>query len=314
MTNVTVVIPVYNEAARLAENLATTLDFLQGYDKVYHFDYVVVDDGSSDDSYEVARRIARVRQDFQVIRFAENRGVGAALRAGFRRASGEYVVTLDSDLSYSPDVVIAVLNAIQFESADIALASAYMPGGSVSNVPWLRKVLSREANRFLSMATNGRYATLTCMVRAYRRSTLAGLFCDANGPELNAELLFAALRAGAKVTEVPAHLAWTHERANDSSRLNWPRLGRVVWGVLRAGLHHRPALWLAIPGLIPGLLPFVVAALLLMRVSPQILAIGTVATLIVQYVSLGIFAGQTASFFGVSYFTRRRQAVRFSKP
>jgi hypothetical protein len=193
----------------------------------------------------------------------------------------------------------------------MALASAYMPGGEVVNVPWSRKLLSREANRFLSMATNGRFSTLTCMVRAYGSAALHALESTADGMEVNPELVFAALKNGYRVVEVPARLKWTADR---TGRFSLRRTLEHMFGVLQSGLRHRPALWLGIPGLIPGLLPLVVAVLLLTRTPVATGAIVVTITLIVQYVSLAIFAGQTATFFGMSYLTRRRQAARITKP
>ncbi|HEY8313558.1 MAG TPA: glycosyltransferase family 2 protein [Candidatus Baltobacteraceae bacterium] len=314
MTEVTIVIPAYNEGVELAANLVTIADHLHGFACSYAFDFVVVDDGSTDESYDLACRFARFRKNVTVLHFERNRGLGAALRAGFEHARGEYVVAVDADLSYRVGVIIELLDAIEAENADIAMASAYMPGGTVANVPWTRKILSREANRFLSLATNGRYSTLTCMVRAYRRSFLTRLHSGADGMEVSPELVFAALRAGGKVIEVPAALEWSFERAAGTSRLNWRRLFVHVGGVLRCGLRYRPALYLAIPGLFPGLLPLVIAAMLLSHVSAQVFALGTVLTVLIQYTSLAVFAGQAASFFGTAFFTRRRQAARYSKP
>ena len=312
MTDVTVLVPVYNEGIALAGNLAATYECLQKYDRTYNFDYIIIDDGSSDNSYAAARLFARSHENVQLVHFEKNSGLGAALRTGFERAGGQYIVTLDADLSYRPDVVITLLEALDSEGADVAMASPYMAGGSVANVPWFRKILSREANRFLSLATSGRYSTLTCMVRAYRKSALAGLRIDADGMEVSPELAFAAIRSGARVVEIPARLEWSAGRAAGSSRLNWARLGRHIAGVLQCGFRFRPTLYLAIPGLFPGLLPIVIATLLMMHASRQALAIGTAVTVAVQYVSLAIFAGQAASFFGVTFFARRRSSVRRS--
>jgi hypothetical protein len=129
--------------------------------------------------------------------------------------------------------------------------------------------------------------------------------------EINPELVFAALKNGYRVVEVPARLKWGGDR---SGRFNVRRTLAHIFGVLQSGLRHRPALWLGIPGLIPGLLPLVVAILLLTRTPAATGAIVVTVTLVVQYLSLAIFAGQTATFIGMSYFTRRRQAARLTKP
>lgn len=307
-TAVSVIVPAYNEGVALGPNLKALAAYLDGYRERFDFEIVIVDDGSRDETLAIAERFAREREDTVVLRHDRNRGLGAALRTAFAGASGTYLVTVDSDLSYAPEYVVAMLEKAVEHDADIVLASAYMPGGSVTNVPWLRRMLSREANRFLSLATNVRIHTATCMVRAYRASFARGIPAAGDGMEANAELLFAALRQGAKIVEIPAKLAWSAQRAQAGGRLNLRRLAGHIWAVLRCGIAFRPALLLGIPGLVPGLLPLVVAVLLVMRVSPQTLAVGTLVTIVVQYVSLAIFAGQAATAMGKVAKARRRHA------
>lgn len=303
---VSIVVPAYNEGAVLAAHLAAVAECLEPHRARYDFELIVVDDGSTDDTYLAASRFAEGRSDTILLRHERNRGLGAALRTGFSQARGAYVITLDSDLSYHPAYGIRMLEALIDQEADLVLASAYMPGGSVTNVPWQRRVLSREANRFLSLATNARLHTLTCMVRAYRASLIASLNTSADGMEVMPEMLFDALRHGAKVVEIPAHLEWTAERARGAARLSLRRAWTHMMGVLHAGLAYRPALWLGVPGLIPGLLPLTVAVLLLLRVTPTVFAAATLAVLVVQYASIAILAGQATVFLGKASVARRR--------
>ncbi|TAM74943.1 glycosyltransferase family 2 protein [bacterium] len=303
---VSLVVPAYNEGATLAANLTTIAECLEPHRARYDFELIVVDDGSTDGTYLAASRFADGRSDTLLLRHESNRGLGAALRTAFSRARGTYIVTLDSDLSYRPACAISMLEALVEQEADLVLASAYMPGGSVANVPWQRRVLSREANRFLSLATNARVHTLTCMVRAYRASIIEALDMSADGMEVNPEMIFAALRMGAKIIEIPAHLAWSPERTRGTARLTIRRACAHTLGVLRTGFAYRPALWLGVPGLIPGLLPLTVLVLLLLRVSPAAFAAVTLVVLVVQYASIAILAGQTTVFLGKASIARRR--------
>ncbi|MGB6985522.1 MAG: polysaccharide biosynthesis tyrosine autokinase [Candidatus Aquilonibacter sp.] len=299
--SVTIVIPAYNEGSALRTHL---LELLEAFDAVRDFspiDYIVVDDGSKDDTYEIARGIAARRDDVLVLKHDVNRGLGAALRTAFERATGTYVLTVDSDLSYSTGDLIRLLRAAQLENADVALASAYAKGGRVRGVPWLRAMLSREANRFLSLATGGVYATLTCMVRVYRRDVLGKLSFDVDGMDVNAHVALQALRVGARVVEIPATLQWPEQRKRNAGRASLRSICALTWRTMMCGLRHRPALALSIPGLIPGLLPAVVAIMLLSRCTPQTIVIGTAITMIIQYGSLAILGGQTLSFLHRRY-------------
>lgn len=305
MTTVTVLIPAYNEGIALGANLVRLADYFSLYASRYTFDYVIVDDGSTDETLAVARTFARFRPNVRVLAHPKNAGMGRSLRTGFAVAEGEYILTLDADMSYSADLAMELLEAVETEQADVAMASPYMRGGRVVNVPWLRRLLSREANRFLSLATNGRYATLTAMVRVYRRAFVQKLEPLSSGMEINPELVFLVMRKGGKIVEVPAQLRWSDDRRQSRMRTNFSKLARQTVAVARTGFAFRPSLWLAIPGLVPGLLPIVVAVLLAMHVTARTLAIGTTVTLVVQYSSLAIFAGQLTTFFTRASLTAR---------
>jgi hypothetical protein len=191
-----------------------------------------------------------------------------------------------------------LIEQLDREGADIALASPYAHGGTVSNVPLVRRILSREANRLLSLATCGRYATLTCMVRAFRVEALRRLEFAGNGMDSVAEMLLFGLRKEMRVVELPATLSWSEERREAGGRFRPLSALRRIAATCLMACRHRPALWLALPGLFPGLLPLSVAVLLILRVNGPTLAIGTTTVVVVQYSSLALFGGQLAAFFG----------------
>ncbi len=306
MNRVTVVIPAYNEGPGLADALTAIATYFASHGGTYEFSYLIVDDGSNDNTYSVAEAFARRCLRARVLRHSVNRGLGAALRTAFENVRTDFAVVLDADLSYSPATAMKLIEALAIERADIALASPYALGGSVLNVPGLRRVLSREANRFLSLATNGRYATLTCMVRAYRVAAMRRL--DFRGDRMVAivEMLLCALRQNMRVVEVPATLEWSDARRNGGRRINVARIASQIAATVLLGCRYRPALWFALPGLFPGLLPLVVALLLAFRVSRATLAIGTTATIVVQYTSLALFTGQITAFIRQKLNQRRR--------
>ena len=305
MTTVSVIVPAYNEGPTLGANLIALAEQFAHY-SCYGVQFVIVDDGSTDQTPEIIENFARYRRGVQVVTHRTNMGLGAALRSGFTHADGEYTLVVDADLSYTPALAMQLLEAIDREKGDVALASAYMRGGSVKHVPFLRRVLSREANRVLSLAARGRYATFTCMVRAYRTAFVRAIDFRANGMEANAEILLGAIRIGGAILEYPAHLEWNDARKRSRALPRPLVTARQTWATLRLAFAHRPALWLAVPGLIPGLLPLVVAVLLVFHAGARTLAIWSAGTIIIQYTSLAIFAGQLGTFFA-SVFSRSRK-------
>jgi glycosyltransferase involved in cell wall biosynthesis len=310
MTTVSVVIPAYNEGPILAANLVSVADYLSIYGSRYAFQYVIVDDGSSDDTYNIARTFSRYRPNVAVIKPERNLGLGRALRTAIDCLDSEYTIVFDADFSYSAATGMELLEALERENADVATASPYMRGGTVANVPWMRRMLSRQANRVLSLAANGRYATITCMVRAYRTAFLKHLEVHEDGMESSAELMLEAIRKQGRIIEIPARLEWSEERRAGRQQIRIAKVARATWTTLRLAFGHRPALWLAVPGLFPGLLPLVVAILLLLHVSAQTLAIGTAITVVIQYTSLAIFAGQLGTFFARVFTHSRKTAAQ----
>lgn len=295
MLPVSIVVPIYNEGPELAANLASLAEYLAMHSS-YEFAFILVDDGSTDESHAIAERFARYHRNVTLFTHERNYGLGHAIRTALAHAQGEFTIVMDADLSYAPHAAMQLLETAEREHADVVLASPYMRGGRVVNVPFVRRVLSREANRVLSLAAKGRYATFTCMVRAYRTAFLRELPYRSEGMECSAEMLLAALRKKARVLEVPATLTWTDERRLSHGSVNVGGSLERIWNTLRLAFSYRPALWLAAPGLFPGLLPLVIATLLLLHMEPSTIALWSAATIVIQYTSLAIFAGQLATF------------------
>jgi len=299
---VSVVLPAFNEGRIIEHNLDELFRYTQALQPVYRFEFIVIDDGSSDATPTLAAAFATKHPGVVVVQHASNRGLGAALRTGFEHAHGDIVVTLDIDLSYTPPIVGALLEALRQQHADIAIASPYLKGGSVRNVPWLRRELSALANRFLSVAAGGAVATLTGMVRAYDARALRALAVTADGMEINHKLVFAALKTGLRVVEIPANLEWRPASSSDavrtgvSVRRSSMKMVPQIWSVLASGFRHRPTMFLALPALIPGLLPFVLAVVLLLRPSHAVMLNTTLVTLAIQWASLGFLTLMTGSY------------------
>jgi glycosyltransferase involved in cell wall biosynthesis len=171
-----------------------------------------VDDGSKDTTYRVLENLAGQIPWLMVCRHTANFGRGRAIRTGFEATRGKFVITLDADLSYSPDHILRLLEPLEMGEADIVLASAYLEGGSVENVPLIRRLLSAWGNWLLSLSFYGRFSTVTCIVRGYTREVIKTLELVSDQKEIHLEILSKALLLGFRVKEIPAHLKWLNTR------------------------------------------------------------------------------------------------------
>src|SRR3954470_9497786 len=176
-------------------------------------------------------------------------GVGQALRFAARHCTGDYVVVLDMDLSYSPDHVEPLLRRIRSTNAKIVLTSPYMKGGQVSNVPWVRRTLSTWANRFLAISVPGHFSTLTSMVRVYDGRFLRSLNLRAMGMDVMPEILYKAKMLGARVEEIPAHLDWGALSEKKAQRRSSMRIVRHTAAIVLSGFLFRPVMYFIAPGL-----------------------------------------------------------------
>jgi glycosyltransferase involved in cell wall biosynthesis len=265
-TQISILTPAYNEASILQEHLTVLCDYLQGLEAQYEWEIVVVNDGSRDETGILADDFARSHpsQRVRIVHHKINQGLGQALRTGFEHCKGDYVVVLDLDLSYSPDHIERLLHRIETTQAGMVVASPYMPGGSIANVPWVRKELSIWANRFLAVASKGSLATLTGMVRVYDAKLLRRLNLRSRGMEINPEVVYKALLLLEKVDEIPGHLHWrvggkkaakpakqTAKSSNSSAkRKSSMKIARHIWDTVFSGFLFRPVMFFVLPSLL----------------------------------------------------------------
>lgn len=202
------IIPAYNESAIILRNVRELESWMVTNLPAVTFEIIVVDDGSTDGMGALLMDAARDIPRLRVARHGRNRGRGKGVRTGLEASRGRYMICLDADLSYAPDHIPRLLEPLKQDAADITLASAYHPGGQVSNVPFTRAVMSRWGNRMLSAGFKGKLKTVTCVVRGFRRDVVEALELTNDGKDLHLEILQKAELFGMRILEVPAHLNW----------------------------------------------------------------------------------------------------------
>jgi hypothetical protein len=201
---ITIVIPLFNEAANVSYLAKTLLELRRRLGKKYRIHLNLVDDGSSDATWsELAARFDGVR-DVQVLKHPQNLGVAAAILTGVQNAPTEVVCSIDCDCSYDPNVLEAMIPLIG--AADLVTASPYHPQGHVFNVPGWRLFLSKSLSRFYSILLKDRIHTYTSCCRVYRKSAVTGLEIRHGGFLGVAELLIQTKLRGGRIVEYPTTL------------------------------------------------------------------------------------------------------------
>lgn len=187
-----VVIPIYNEAPNLVElcdDVVKSLD-AHGID----FELILVDDGSVDDSFAIIEKIAHADSRLKVIRFRRNFGQTAAMAAGFDAASGEIIVPMDGDLQNNAQDIPRLIEKIN-QGFDVV--SGWRKSRKDTFVT--RKLPSILANRLISRMTQVPLHDYGCTLKAYRKEVLDRVRLYG---ELHRFVPALAFQAGARVTEI----------------------------------------------------------------------------------------------------------------
>lgn len=164
---ISIVAPCHNESENIGPLTAAIRAALDPLNRPYEI--VLVDDCSSDHSWQTIRELGEGDTRVRGLRFAENRGQSAALWAGIKSARGRIIVTLDADLQNPPAEIPRFLAAI--ESADCVCGSRV--AARAQGDGWVRRVSSRIANAVRNRVSGETISDAGCCFRAFRRECIA---------------------------------------------------------------------------------------------------------------------------------------------
>ncbi len=238
MSALSLVIPAYDEAARLPATLATLARALPHV--ASPAEVIVVDDGSRDETAAIAER-ASGALPVRVVRLPRNRGKGVAVAAGITEARYPLVAFTDADSPYDLDSLRPMLEAIEAGRCDVAIGSRDLPGSEVNRgYGVLRQVSGRSFSLLTWLAIRLPFRDSQCGIKAFRTDVARKLFAmrTIDGFGFDFEILAAALANGLTVERFPVRL--TH---NDDSRIDLVRdSARMLRDLLRVRRNlHRHA-------------------------------------------------------------------------
>lgn len=228
MSTLSVVIPAYNEEngiEAVIERVLAARPALARQDIALEF--IIVDDGSRDRTVTLVSKHREVR----LIRHLKNRGYGAAIKTGFRYATGEYLAFLDADGTYPPESLPELCRAAIDQNADLVVGSRM--GGAKSEMPLTRRVGNFAFARLLSLIGNVVVRDSASGMRIIRREILERLYPLPDGLDFTPAMSTRAIHENLKITEVPISYA--------------ERIGRSKLSVMRDGIRFTNAIvWTAL--------------------------------------------------------------------
>jgi dolichyl-phosphate beta-glucosyltransferase len=217
------VIPAYKEERRISETIAQVRTGLAIYHDVGDLEIVVVDDGSKDATAQVARESGAD----QVIVQPKNRGKGAAVRLGAAAANGRTIAFIDADLAYSPDQLVAFVNAVE-SGYDVVIGNRHHDDTeTLRKTSALRSFGSRVVNMAANLLLLGNYRDTQCGCKAFR-ADVAKIVLGAgrvDGFAFDLEILHLTERYGFTMRELPVEVV-----NSDTSTVRAVRDGLMVLG------------------------------------------------------------------------------------
>ena len=282
-----IVIPAYNEA----ESIPTLMDEIRSVCDREHIDFevLIIDDGSTDGTFEKASELNARDSRIQAIRFRRNCGKAAALAEGFRRTQGRYVITMDADLQDNPAEIPALIRMLE-NGAD--LVSGWK---KVRHDPWHKTLPSKLFNAVTAYVAGIKLHDFNCGLKAYRSEVVKSL-------QLYGELhryipVLARWNGFGKIEEkVVEHRA----RRFGYSKYGWARLSNGLFDLMTLVFLHRytrrPLHLFGFMGLLFSaigffiLLGFAVSWALTSQLHVRPLMVAGAASIIVgiQFISIGL--------------------------
>jgi len=202
--DLSIIIPMFNEEEVIDETIKSVTGELDSLN--LNWEIILVNDGSTDNTLDLSRRASALDDRVRIVAYSPNRGRGYALRQGFNAAAADVVISIDADLTYSPDHISLIWNELKKNESDVVLGSAYMKGGQVIDVPFKRVLISRLGNFILGLSFPGKIKTITCVLRGYRKGVLDSLELESDDKEIHLEILAKAISVGFRIKEIPAVL------------------------------------------------------------------------------------------------------------
>ena len=194
---VSIIIPTFNEV----ETIGLLIKRLE--ELPFGKEIIVVDDGSTDGTVEVVRKLMREYDNVRLVLRGRKMGIGSAYKDGFKLAKGNVIVQMDADMSHDPGDLPGLLRALR--RSDLVIGSRYIPGGRIVNWPLHRRLISYGANLLAKLLLGLKVHDATSGFRAYRRSAFEKIvsFCLSSGFDFQVEAVFVASILGLRVAESP---------------------------------------------------------------------------------------------------------------
>jgi glycosyltransferase involved in cell wall biosynthesis len=223
-----VVVPAYNEESTLESVIERLLKVPQ------LLEIIIVDDASTDRTYEVAQRIAGAHEQVSVVRHERNSGKTHALKTGFQLTRGEIVIVQDADLEYDPDEIPLVIGPILENRADVVYGSRFLVRRATRVLYFYHYVANKALTFTSNMLTNLNMTDIETGYKAFRGEIIRNMIIKSSGFGFEVEVTAKVAKLGCAIYEVP--ISYYGRTYDEGKKIGIPDGIQALWLVFRFNL------------------------------------------------------------------------------
>jgi len=229
-----IIIPLYNEQ----NEIAVVLNQLQEVEFPSHLEsieFIVVDDHSTDNSFEIVKHFISDKPKFKLVKHEVNQGKGAAVKTGIALAKGDVFLVQDADLELSPTDIPEMVNAMKLLNVEFINGSRYLPGVPRPLASYKRYWGNKIFTNLTSILINVKLTDMACGYKLIHRNLYEKINIRENRFGFEAELIIKALRIKRNnIAEVP--VKYFPRNAGEGKKLNNLDAFKILWTIFKYGV------------------------------------------------------------------------------
>ena len=226
-----VVIPCYNEK----ERLGVIVDKVRNV-SINEMEIIIVDDGSTDGTVELIKEEIEVDVD-KVIYQPKNYGKGAALRTGFKAATGDVIVVQDADLEYDPNELPSMIALIEEDKADVVFGSRFLGSGPHRVVYFWHMIGNRFLTLLSNMFTNINLTDMETCYKMFRREVIQSVEIEEDRFGFEPEITAKVARGNNRIYEIG--ISYHGRTYAEGKKIGWKDGFKAIYAILKYNVWHR---------------------------------------------------------------------------
>ncbi len=235
MVKLSIVIPCFNEEKTLSECVEKVLEIAN---ENLELELIIVDDGSSDKSVEIAKGLAEKHFQIKSFQHSVNQGKGATLRTGFQFATGDFVCIQDADLEYDPQELVKLIEPLVQKKADVVLGSRFLSAGSHRVLYFWHSMGNRFLTFLSNMFTDLNLTDMETCYKVFRREIIQSVTIEENRFGFEPEIVAKVAQMRVRIYEMG--ISYSGRTYEEGKKIGMRDGFRALYCIIRYNAHKAP--------------------------------------------------------------------------